>query len=89
MVLELKITCVCHQAKVTIFICCQMPWVAQNLLREVFNVPNPNLQSDLLSDHSRHTNFKIYQNANFYKYIGFSCFNFLDAKISTAYTFLF
>ena len=60
MVLELKITCACHQAKIAI--CCQTPLVAPIAPKictgRFFNIMNPNLPSDLLSDHSRNTSFK-------------------------------
>ena len=60
MELELKITCTCHQAKIAI--CCQMPLVAP-IASEIaqggfLNMLNPNLPSDLLSDHSINTSFK-------------------------------
>ena len=59
MELELKITCTCHQAKITI--CCQTPLVAPIALKicrvEVSTWLNPDVQSDLLSDHSRNTSF--------------------------------
>ena len=42
--------------------CCQMPHVIPIALKinavRVFNMLNPNVQSDLLSDHSRHTSFQ-------------------------------
>ena len=54
MELEMKITCTCHQAKITI--CCQTPLVTpiapKICTRGFFNMLNPNLPSDLLSDHS-------------------------------------
>ena len=57
--LELKITCTCHQAKIAI--CCQKPLVApiaSKLCTGGFlNMLNPNLPSDLLSDHSSNTSF--------------------------------
>ena len=60
MELELKITCTCHQAKIAI--CCQTPLVApiaSKICTEGFlNMLNPNLPSDLLSDHSSNTSFK-------------------------------
>ena len=61
MELELKISCTCHQAKSAI--CCQTPLVApialKNCARGFFGMLNPNLQSDLLSDHPSNTSFKI------------------------------
>ena len=56
MELELKITCTCHLAKITI--CCQTPLVAPiapKICKGVFNTLNPNFPSDLLSDHSSNT----------------------------------
>ena len=42
--------------------CCQTPHVIPIDLKinavRVFNMLNPNVQSDLLSDHSRHTSFQ-------------------------------
>ena len=59
MELELKITCTCHQAKNKI--CCQTPLVAPIAPKictgGFFNMLNPNLPSDLLSDHSSNTSF--------------------------------
>ena len=56
--MHLKITCTCNQAKIAIW--CQMPLFALIPLEigtwGVFNMLNPNLQSDLLFGHSRHTN---------------------------------
>ena len=60
MELELKITCTCHQAKNKI--CCQTPLVAPIAPKictgGFFNMLNPNLPSDLLSDYSSNTSFK-------------------------------
>ena len=60
MVLGLKITSTCHQTKIAI--CCQTPLVVpiapKICTRGFFNMLNPSLQSDLLSDYSRHTSFK-------------------------------
>ena len=60
MVPGLKITCTSPQAKIVI--CCQMPLVAQIAPKNCtgwFSIMlNPNLQSDFLSDHSRHTSFQ-------------------------------
>ena len=60
MELELQIICTCHQAKIAI--CCQKPLVAPIGLkictRWFFSMLNPNLQSDLLSDHPSNTRFK-------------------------------
>ena len=57
MELEMKITCTCHQAKITI--CCQTPLVTPIAPKictgGFFNMLNPNLPSDLLSDHSSNT----------------------------------
>ena len=57
MVLEWKITCTCYQAKLEK--CCQTPPVAPiapNISTgEFVNTLNPDLQSDLISDHSRNT----------------------------------
>ena len=59
MKLELKITCTCHQAKNTI--CYQTPPVAPIAPKictwRFFNMLNPNLPSDLLSDYSSNTSF--------------------------------
>ena len=58
--LPLKITCMCHQAKIAT--CGQTPLVApiapKNCTGGFFDMLNPNLPSDLLSDHSSNTNFK-------------------------------
>ena len=60
MELEMKLTCVCHQAKITI--CCQTPpntpISPKICTRGFFNMLNPNLLSDLLSDHPSNTSFK-------------------------------
>ena len=60
MEIELKITCTRHQAKVAI--CCQMSLfapIAQKICTLGFiNMLNPNLPSDLLSEHSGNTSFK-------------------------------
>ena len=57
MELELKITCTCHHAKIEI--CCQTPLAAPIAPKiytgEFFDMLNPNLLSDLLSDHSSNT----------------------------------
>ena len=62
MELELKIPCACHQAKIAI--CCQKPLVAPIAPKictgEFFSILNPNLPSDLLSDHSSNASFKVY-----------------------------
>ena len=59
MELELKITCLCHQAKIAK--CCQTPLVAPIAPKicsgEFFNMLNPSLPSDLLSDHYWNTSF--------------------------------
>ena len=58
--LGLKITCTFHQAKLAIF--CQTPLVVpiplKNCMWRFCNALNQNLQSDLLSDHFRHTSFR-------------------------------
>ena len=60
MELEMKII-KSHQAKITI--CCQTPLVTPIALKictvGFFNMLNPNLQSDLFSDHSSNTSFKV------------------------------
>ena len=60
MVLGLKFTCTCHQAKITL--CFQTPLVApidQKICTGGFlNTLNPNLLSDLLPDHSNNTSYK-------------------------------
>ena len=66
MELELKITCACHQAKISI--CCQTPLVApiapKSCTAGFFNMPNPNLPSDLLSDHYGNTTQTYHLNLN-------------------------
>ena len=52
MELEMKITCACHQVKITI--CCETPPVApiapKICTEGFFNMLNPNLPSAMLSD---------------------------------------
>ena len=61
MELELKITCTCHLAKTTI--CRKTPLIApiapKICTEGFFNMLNPDLPSNLLSDHSINTSFKI------------------------------
>ena len=60
MELEMKISCTCHQAKITI--CCQTPLVTPIAPKictgGFFYMLNPNLPSDLFSDNSSNTSFK-------------------------------
>ena len=62
MELELKISCACHQAKIAT--CCQTPLVApiapKTCTGVFLSTPNPNLPSDLLSDHLGNTSFKTF-----------------------------
>ena len=62
-VLPLKITCTCHQTKTTI--CCQTQLVTlispKNYTGWFVNMLNPNLPSDLLSNYSSNTSFKLTQ----------------------------
>ena len=57
MELEMKITCTCHQAKISI--CCQTPTVTPIAPKTCswgfFNMLNLNFQSDLFYDHSSNT----------------------------------
>ena len=57
MELDLKITCTCHLAKITIMLsnATGCPDSSKNLHRGYFNTLNPNLPSDLLSDLSSNT----------------------------------
>ena len=64
MLLRMKITCTCHQAKMAM--CCQLPNAPKICTVELFNMLNPNLQSDLLSDNSRRTSF----NTSYYTLVG-------------------
>ena len=86
MELELKITCACHQAKISI--CCQTPLVApiapKFCTAGFFNMPNPNLPSDLLSDHSSNTIESL-----IYDHIYTMSIGLLTRYIFEVYLFLF